>query len=352
MKLIAFEMKKQLNNISFLMIIILFTIFAFTQLGEVLHYPVEGEDDIQYLLKSGERDYLFVSATEEEMTQNTIRYLEQLIDNGDLPRDGEYSNVINLLKENSFEYVYNRMVGNENVIAWLNVCKAQFQKKVGSIDEINQNLRNNLDDRGYSPIFFEKYATYMQAIASLLIFPIFLLLFTRDTKYNMSEIIYAQPITSTKYIINRYFGALIPLMLFIYLIGLTLNIISTLKFIKGGWSIEYSIFLKSFIIYIMPTIFFLSSLIMTLMLLFKKAISVFPIYIIYVILNITPGVFENTGNLGTLFKVVVRLDRQVIKAQDIIINRVFYFILALILIGISCRIYKKTNTILKKGVTI
>jgi hypothetical protein len=260
--------------------------------------------------------------------------------------------VIGLLQSSSFDEVYTAMQEDEWIVQWLRAGKSQFEKKTGSIKEVNHNLRAAIGTTGYSPLLYEKYVTYMQISATFLIFPVFLLLFTRDSRNNMSEILYAQPISSTKYMLCRYLGALIPLLLFFYGFGILLNLISAIRFAGAGWDMVYTFFFKDFMVYMLPTVVFLSAFIMFLLLLFKKAIAVFPVYIAYVIFNVTPGVFEGGNRFGVLSRAIIRLEGQSISAQDVMLNRAIYLFVAIVLIFTACKLYDRMKNNLRKAITI
>ncbi|MFA9466648.1 MAG: hypothetical protein ACERKN_20485 [Velocimicrobium sp.] len=354
LKLTAFEVKHQIQSITFIIVLLLFAVFIATQMREAFHYPVNNDHDIEVLESSGTREYLFVPASEAELKSATIKYLQENIDNARIPaekvKDVEY--VIELLHNNSFDEVYTAMQEDEWIAQWLRVGKSQFGQKIGSREEVNHNLHNAIGTTGYGSQLYEKYVTYMQICATFLMFPIFLLLFTRDSRHNMSEILYAQPISSTKYILCRYLGALIPLLFFFYGFGIVLNLISTARFTGAGWDIGYTFFFKDFVAYILPTVVFLSAFIMFLMLLFKKAIAVFPIYIAYVIFNVTPGVFECGSRLGVFSRAIIRLDWQTVNAQDVMLNRGIYLLLAAVMIFASCKLYDRMKNNLRKVITI
>jgi len=354
LKLTAFEVKHQIRSITFIIVLVLFAIFIITQMNGVFHYPVGSNSDVEALSSSGNVEYLFVPASEAELKSGTMHYLQENIDNGSIPakKAKDFQQVMELLGNNSFDNVYTAMREDEYITSWLRACESQFGQKTGSIKEINHNLRAALGTTGYSRLLYEKYVTYMQISATFLIFPIFLLLFTRDSRCNMSEILYAQPISSTKYILCRYLGALIPVLLFCYGFGILLNMISMARFIQAGWDIEYTFFFKNFAVYLLPTIVFLSAFIMFLMLLLKKAIAVFPVYIAYVIFNVTPKVFENGDSLGVLSRAIIRLDGQSVSVQDVVLNRVIYLVLAAGLIFVACKLYDNLKNNLRKAVTI
>lgn len=355
-KLIRFECKKQITSFTFLVILLIFTVFAITQLNEIFYMPVNSDSNIQALERSGERDYIFVPNTDEELKNKTIQYLQQRIYEGTISAENAsaFDPVIEMLSDGSYSFddVFEAVKDDEFVFPWLSASKAQFAQRFGSVDEVNNNLQESLGSKGYSPNLYVKYVTYMQAIAAFLIFPIFLLLFTRDYRHNMYEVVYAQPISPTKYILCRYFGAFLPLTAYLYLFGLVLNLISVVRFVGAGYEFSYTPFIIHFAIYLLPTIFFLSTLIMVLMLLINKAVAVFPIYIAYVVFNITPDVFSYGNSWIRIVNPVIRLDREVAGMGAIVINRIAYTVLGIILLVIACKIYEKLRHNLRKVIAI
>ncbi|WP_252217393.1 MULTISPECIES: hypothetical protein [unclassified Clostridium] len=357
LKLTLFEIKKQITSISFIIITAIFIIFAITQMGEIFHYPVRNNQDSTYLKEHGENDYLYVNASLEELRTNTIDYLNRIISQDQMKK--EDANVIkNLItkmeQENlSFDQAY-KILSKENpdLIPCLDVCKSQFGHKVGTIDEINQNMKITLDGKEYSTIFFEKYVTYMQLICAMLILPLFMLLFTKDVRHNMNEIISIQPISAIRYILCRYIGCLLPVLLIVYILGLAMNFYIIHRFQTAGWQINYEFFFKDYMTFIVPTILFLSSLIMFLVLFLKKSIAVFPLYIFYVIFNATQSAFLGRNQANSLYKCVIRLDNIIPYNNFILLNRGLYLVLSVILIIISCILYKYSRNNPRRAVTL
>ncbi len=356
LRLILFECKKQITSFTFLIILAIFTVFAVTQLNEIFHLPVKSDNDIRALEQSGERDYIYIENTDADLKSETIEHIQQKIADGTIPQDSaeEFDVVLEMLKNNnySFKDILSAMQNNKTISTWLSACKVQFSKHIGSVDEVNSNIQSALGNTGYSPNLYVKYVTYMQAIAGFLIFPIFLLLFTRDYQHNMFEAIYVQPLSSTRYILSRYFGTLIPLIVYLYLFGLVLNLNSVSRFIGAGYEYQYTAFFPYFIIYILPTVFFLSSLITLLMLVINKAVAVFPIYIIYVIFNVTPNAFSFGGAWIRMINPIIRLDRQLGSMEVVLINRLVYMILGVFLLVIACKVYNKLRNNLRKVISI
>jgi hypothetical protein len=318
--------------------------------------PVKSEQDIQALDKSGERDYIFLENTDDEIRTLSAQFLKQRIVDGSIPQDiaAKFDRVLAMMESGtqSFDDVLLEMQGNETVSPWLLACKAQFGQRFGSVQEVNQMILSGLGNAGYSPKLYKKYVTYIQIIASMIIFPLFLFLFTRDYRHSMVEIVYCQPIHSSKYLILRYLGAFIPLVFCLYGLGFIFNLISAARFATMGYAYEYTLLLPYFITYIFPTVFFFSALLMALMLLIKKVTAVFPLYIIFVILNVTPSVFGSNGAWIKAISPIIRLDAAAGIMQSIMINRMVYLILGVAFLVLSCLIYKQMKTNLRKGITI
>jgi hypothetical protein len=356
LRLLGFECKTQLRSMTFLIVLTIFAVFAFSQLTEVFHMPVKSEQDIQALDKSGERDYIFLKNTDDEIKTLSAQFLEKRIEDGSIPQDivAEFDKAFEMLKKStqSFDDVLLEMQDNETVLPWLLACKAQFGQRFGSVQEVNQMMLSDLGNTGYSPDLYAKYATYIQIIASLIIFPLFLFLFTRDYRHGMAEIVYSQPMNSSKYLVLRYLGAFIPLMFSLYGLGFILNLISAARFAAMGYAYEYTLFLPYFITYIFPTVFFFSTLLMLLILVIKKTTAVFPLYIIFVILNVSPDVFGSNGAWIKAISPIIRLDGAADTMQNIMINRVIYIVLSTVFLILSCKIYKRMKSDLRKGITI
>lgn len=357
LRLTLFEIKKQITSISFIAITSIFVAFAIIQMGEIFHYPVMNNQDIIYLKEHGEGDYLYVNTSTEELKDNTIDYLNKIISQDQMRKEDEsiIKNLITKIEQEnlSFDQAYEILSReNSDLLSWLDACKTQFGYKVGTIDEINQNMKINLNGQGYNTVFFEKYVTYMQLTCAMCILPLFILLFTKDVRYNMNEIISVQPITAIRYILCKYFGCLLAVLLILYTLGIVMNSYIINRFQSAGWQINYEFFFKDYIIFIVPTILFLSALIMFLVLFLKKAIAVFPLYILYIIFNATQSAFVGQNHENSLYKCVIRLDNMIPYNNFILLNRGLYLILSVILIIISCRLYKHSRSNPRRAITI
>lgn len=88
------------------------------------------------------------------------------------------------------------------------------------------------------------------------------------------------------------------------------------------------------------------------MLLIRKVVAVFPIYILYIIFNMTPGVFNDTSSWIRLANPIIRLDGDAITISSLIVNRSFYIVLGVVFLLLSCNVYRQLRTNLKKVISI
>ena len=162
-KLIWFESKKQITSFPFIITLVLLTVFSFTQMSEVFHIPVNSESDIQALDRAGERDFIDVSNTDEELKEKTSQYLEQMISAGTISDENakEFEPVLTMLKDDNYTFddIYLAMKDNSYIFPWLMASKSQFGNRLGTVDEVNSNIQAELGTKGYSPILMEKYIT-------------------------------------------------------------------------------------------------------------------------------------------------------------------------------------------------
>lgn len=362
-RLIRFECGKQLKSLTFLFILALFAVFACSQLSEIFHLPVTNENDIQALSKisSDTSQYVYVTNTDDsEVKALSLAFLQEQLNENSLSQDvkEEMLTVIQMLQDDSFTFndIVSATADYKYIPAWLNSCEAQYGQSLTSVEEANQNILSSLGNKGYTPILFKNYVTYMQIILTLLIFPIFLLLLTRDYRHGMYEIIYTQPVSSNKYLLCRYMGALIPTAVYLYLLGVLLNLVSAFRFIEAGFEYQYTPFAPYFFTYIFPALFFFSAFIMVLMLLIKKAVAVLPIYTIYVLFNVTPKVFVlGSEDVDWIYIInpVLRLDRELTESMPmILLNRTIYLLLGTVMLIIACWIYGRLRKNMRRVVTI
>ena len=350
LQLTIFELKKQITSLSFLIITVIFIVFSIMQMGEIFHYPVNSNQDITALNKRGGdvKEYLYVDSSEDEIRTSSINYLNKIIAENKIEESDA-----SILKDLSERMEKENLTLDEadNILSkdhselspWIKACKNQFSKKVGNVDEVNKNIKNIIDAKGFNSIFSKKYVTYIQLISAFLILPLFLITLTKDTKSDINEIIYVQPISSTKYILCKYASCLISILVMLYIIGASMDLYVTYKFKSIGWNIDYSGFFKYYSVYIIPTILFLSSLITFLVLLLKKSVAILPIYILYVVFNATQSVFLGHSSSNQIYKCIIRLISDTPSSDFIIINRIIYIILSLLLIGFSCVLYKNSR---------
>lgn len=138
----------------------------------------------------------------------------------------------------------------------------------------------------------------------------------------------------------------------LYVLGGSMNFYLAHKFKISGWQGNYNGFLSYYIIFVVPLVIFLSSFIVFLVLLLKKTITVFPVYILYIIFNATQGVFLGHNASNKIYKCIIRLISEKPDINFIILNRIFYLILSVIFIICSCILYKNSRKNPRRAITL
>lgn len=186
------------------------------------------------------------------------------------------------------------------------------------------------------------FADYMGITAGL--FPIFIAAFIliRDMKSGAQEIIFSKKTSSLKYVLTKYFTA-IAAFIIPYLITATH---ATFTYIKlagdSGIAIDYFAFYKYILMWVVPTLMFVTALGMFLGVLFKKPIAAIIVQFLLWCTSI-PDLYGSYG----LRKYIIRFNRGVVNteymkwANTIMVNRLFYFILSLLIISLAVFIYNR-----------
>lgn len=187
-----------------------------------------------------------------------------------------------------------------------------------------------------------EFADYMDITAGL--FPIFIAAFIliRDTKSGAQEIVFSKKISSLKYVLTKYLAAITALIIPYLITAAHITLMYSRLAAQSNISIDYFAFYKYIFVWTVPTLMFVTALGMIFAVLFKKPIAAI---IIQFILWCT-SISSLYGSYG-LSKYVIRFNSRVpyteyIKwANSIAINRIFYFILSIMIIFLAVFIYNR-----------
>lgn len=344
-RLFFFEINKNMKNIPYVLILLLIVFFTSFEYGTLFKYPVSNEGDIKYLEAHGDRTYIFVKTTSEELTNNTLCYLQKMIDEKNFSKESEiiYKQLVrkSKLEKWSFEQLYDVVFQNHpEELYWLDSCKEMFSTRIGNVSEVNYNLETGLKETPYNMAFIFDYLTYAQMIIAISFFPILVMTFMRDSHYCMNEIISSQNMISYKYIFIRIMASILPVLFVFYGMGFLGNIYLKYKLESYGLKIISESFTTYYLVYFLPSAFLFASILSFMLVLTKKIVAILPIYFGYVTFNVVQGSFIGTVKENTFYKVMIRLDQPIPSDYFVLFHWISYMAISVFLMILSCYLYE------------
>lgn len=335
-KFLFFNIKKKWKRIPLIFLLVLLMVFIFTQTGEIFHYPVKSDLDLQKLEEYGENNYLYKNKTYSEIKKELKNNIEKTItDNTD--GSDNLSSLKELLKDLDY-YDLDELIEKskkDNVsYAYLKNTIQEIKMEYKSYSAINKDLLESTKNKGYQIEFQKNYITYIQAIIAFLLIPFIIIIFEEDDRYNIRE---SMKITSNKYLkffIAELCTVLIPIIIFTYTLGVCLNLYSYFKFYFAGYDIEYLPMTTKYFLYFIPSLICFTSVLILIISKAKNYMSIMPLYLVWIIFNITP----RATKLPVIFESLIvlhHLDTNILNENNIIIRQVLIVIISIIIFIIS-----------------
>lgn len=335
-KFLIFNIKKKWKRLPLIFLLVIFVLFIFTQVVAIFHYPVKNDMDLQKLEEYGEIDYLYKKKTDTEIKKQLKQNIEKTINDihdkkvksdslKELLKDFDHYNLNELIEKSKKDNVLYAYVIN-------NIQEIKMEYK--SFSNINKDLLLNTNMKGYQIEFQNNYITYIQAIFGFLLIAFIIIIFEEDDRYNIRE---SMKITSGKYLkffITQLCTILIPIIFLTYILGLGLNIYSYINFYFSGYEIEYLPISAKYFLYFIPTLFCFTSVLILIVSKRKNYISIIPLYLIWIIFNITPRATKLPNIFRSLI-VLNRLDTNLFDENNIVIRQLLIVAISIILLIIA-----------------
>lgn len=177
------------------------------------------------------------------------------------------------------------------------------------------------------------FADYIGITAGL--FPAFLSAFVliRDRRSRMQELIYSRSISSVKYIAAKYLGILICLTVLYLAIAGHATFATVIIARKAGYAVDLLAFFKYTAAWIVPTLMFSTSMGMLVSLLFGNGgIAILVQFVLWLLsINSLGGSYELYRNV-VRFNTLGAYDKYMAWLPQITANRIFYIILSILIV--------------------
>ncbi|MCF0126166.1 MAG: hypothetical protein HUJ68_10520 [Clostridia bacterium] len=337
MKLLLFNIRKKWKRIPVLILLGILSVFICTQEKAIFHYPVRNDADIHKLEECGERDFLYIEKTDDEVKSQLRQIIEKTIDTNN--EDDNIKRFQKLLVEID-DYSIDELIDNNRedgvVYAYLMNSINEIDDEYEEADNINNELLEKTHNQGYQIEFQNNYITYTQAIIAFLLIVFVILIVDEDERYRIRE---SMGITADRYLHFYYMQLctlIVPIIVFTYALGAGLNFYSYMKFYIAGYYINYVPISVRYWSCFVPTLLCFSSVLIYIVYKVKNYMSVMPVYLMWVIFNVTPHATRVPVFLEHLI-VLKRLDMGDITDNHFVFKRVLIVIVSLLIYVISYR---------------
>lgn len=356
------EIKFKLKSLSMIILIVSICVFYYTQfIGDLERIGVKPvdyriEDIVENISETR-------GITLEKMTYYTYETMKLDYKAGDTLRMKGINTFYDKISEEQRQVLMDaikeiesrEMQSNDEYYAFINkLDKALGGNTVYStdnnIDYIIRSIHSQSNAEKYDKVLKEDKVTnaYGRLFADYIgitigFFTVFITAFTfiKDRRYNTNELISTTKVFSSKYVLGKYFADISIITLVVLLVAGH----ATWKF--HGFSkltgdpISYTAFFKYSILWIVPTIMFVTSLSYVLQLVFNNGIVPIIFQFFYWNYSMSPIVIEGikpTKYIIRFNKILPHTDFQSYMT-DISINRIIFTILSLVLLFIAMKLW-------------
>ncbi len=316
-----------------------------------INYGVTLEDFIEYTYETMKADY----ESGDTLKINGINMFYEKINE---EQRQFLAKAIREMENTSFEYNYeydaftekvDKSLGGNTVYSEENNFSSLIRSRAYSkeAERYNSILKEDKLTNAYGRIF----ADYIGI--SIGFFTVFITAFTltKDKRYNTDELIYTTEASSYKYILGKYLGDVsITTFIMLLVAGHATWVFHDFSKLTGD-TISYTAFLKYSVLWIIPTIMFVTSLSYVLQLIFDNGIVPIIVQFFYWMHSMTP--LAPKGVQPT--KYFIRFNKVIPYSQyqpfikDIYLNRILFTIFSLVLLFLAIKLWDRKRGDINNG---
>lgn len=315
-KVMRFEFLFQIKSRFYLLGLLIALLFLWSEFSPYIqHYPVDDNNDIRQLYEKGiHPELLHVDVSPEETLSSVLQHIDNLPE-GILSQenyDAAKELTITIKAQNLSLEQANTLVNQQypSLAPQWEVYVEEKGQRLGSIEEVQPAFRAYYKQRTFSSELAVLWVDRLQIIMSFLSIPAFLMLFFKDRRFNALEWLHAKPFTGQQYVIGKYLGTVAAWCLPAVLISAAVKIWFGVRFTAQSFTYHLADLLLGLFVCVVPTFMISGAIIILLGFIFQNEIAALPVFILYLIFNITSGVFAGNGNT-TVMNYMLRLDESI-----------------------------------------
>lgn len=219
-----------------------------------------------------------------------------------------------------------------------------FQYHAGSREEINQYIRERLDEHDFSYYFSRKFADYVGLYMGFFATVFLAFLFMQDMRKNTYELLHTKPIKGWKYILGKTVSGFLLMLFVLILLNVGFFVLCKIVSYQAGFSANLLDFLKSSAFYILPNMVMICSVYGFVSLLFRNPIPAVPMLILYMLYSNMLRIGENGSYIGRPLAIMVRFPGNFFVTTQppmVLLNQTFLLIASVFLFCITVYLWKR-----------
>lgn len=219
-----------------------------------------------------------------------------------------------------------------------------FQYHAGSREEINQYIRERLDEHDFSYYFSRKFADYVGLYMGFFATVFLAFLFMQDMRKNTYELLHTKPIKGWKYILGKTVSGFLLMLFVLILLNVGFFVLCKIVSYQAGFSANLLDFLKSSAFYILPNMVMICSVYGFVSLLFRNPIPAVPMLILYMLYSNMLRIGENGSYIGRPLAIMVRFPGNFFDTTLpplALLNQTFLLIASVFLFCITVYLWKR-----------
>lgn len=285
----------------------------------------------------------------EQRKQVFNRIYESLIEDFDVSE--EATDALNKIKkmhtqEEIAEYLHENYGISERGVD--NVFES-YMEKHATKKEMQEYLRETFSKSTFPESFSFKYIDYLGISLIYLSIITFVLIFMRDMKKDIFSLLHTKPISGVSYIMTKLLAGLIPICVFALIMTGIFDGIANMVAPKYGSEMELVSIWVKLALFILPNIFMIGVFFIFITVIFKSILPTIPMLLVYATYSNMGKITESGYKyIPNPLSIVVRfpndLGNNYIPTWTII-NQSILIILAICLLGISIKLWKRRRII-------
>ncbi|MDE7313247.1 MAG: ABC transporter permease [Eubacterium sp.] len=216
----------------------------------------------------------------------------------------------------------------------------------GTAEEIDAYIQSKMQEHPYSYYFARKFADFSGLFLGFFSSVLLALLYARDTKGDLYELLHTKPIAARAYIAGKAAGGMLGVLLVLGVLNVVFGILCQAAASKGGFLFRCLDLPAASLCYIVPNLLMIVSVYTVVSLLFKSPYPAMPLLFVYQVYSNMGSRDANGryGYFGRPLAIMVRFPGRLLDTVPppmAVYNQIFLLVASALLLLLSVWIWKR-----------